>query len=77
MMSPTPDRLRRGVPVVESMHRLTVSLAHMVPPTRRQVEVPSDLTLAGLHEIIQILFGWDGAHLYEFVVGRRRYADPY
>src|SRR6266511_2680580 len=76
MMSPAPDRLRRGVPVVESMHRLTVSLAHMVPPTRRQVEVPSDLTLAGLHEVIQVLFDWDGDHLYEFVVGRRRYADP-
>jgi pRiA4b ORF-3-like protein len=62
---------------VGSMHRLTVSLVHMVPPTRRQVEVPSDLTLAGLHEVIQVLFDWDGDHLYEFVVGRRRYADPY
>src|SRR6266498_3267442 len=58
------------------MHRLTVSLARMVPPTRRRVEVPSDLTLAGLHELIQVLFDWDGDHLYEFVVGRRRYADP-
>ncbi len=62
---------------MESMYRLTVSLARMVPPTRRQVEVPSDLTLAGLHEVIQVLFDWDGDHLYEFVVGRRRYADPY
>src|SRR6266536_3783865 len=58
------------------MHRLTVSLVRMVPPTRRQVEVWSDLTLAGLHEVIQVLFDWDGDHLYEFVVGRRRYADP-
>jgi hypothetical protein len=61
---------------MESMHRLTVSLPHLVPPTRRQVEVPSDLTLAGLHEVIGVLFDWDGDHLYEFVVGRRRYADP-
>jgi Plasmid pRiA4b ORF-3-like protein len=76
MMSPTPDRLRSGVPVVESMHRLTVSLLHMVPPTRRQVEVPSDLTLARLHEVIQILFDWDGDHLYKFLIGRRSYADP-
>src|ERR671910_1470033 len=76
MMSSASDRLRTGVPVVESMHRLTVSLARMVPPTRRLVEVPSDLTLAGLHEVIQILFDWGGDHLYEFVVGRRRYADP-
>src|SRR5215203_2229211 len=76
MMSSASDRLRTGVPVVESMHRLTVSLVHMVPPIRRQVEVPSDLTLAGLHEVIQVLFDWDGDHLYEFTIGRRRYADP-
>jgi hypothetical protein len=75
-MSPTPDCLRSGVPVMESMHRLTVSLLHMVPPTRRQVEVPSDLTLARLHEVIQILFDWDGDHLYKFLIGRRSYADP-
>jgi hypothetical protein len=75
-MSSASDRLRTGVPVVESMHRLTVSLPGLVPPTRRQVEVPSDLTLAGLHEVIQVLFDWYGDHLYEFVVGRRRYADP-
>jgi Plasmid pRiA4b ORF-3-like protein len=47
-----------------------------VPPTRRQVEAPSDLTLAGLHQVIQVLFDWDGDDLYEFVVSRRRYADP-
>jgi hypothetical protein len=60
-----------------SIHRLTVSLLHLTVPTRRQVEVPSDLTLAGLHEIIQVLFGWDGDHLYQFVIGRHRYGDPY
>jgi len=58
------------------MHRLTVSLPHLVTPTRRQVEVPSDLTLAGLHEVVVALFDWDGDHLYAFQIGRRRYADP-
>ena len=76
-MSPTPDRRAEGIPAVESMHRLSVSLSHLVMPTRRQVEVPSDLTLAGLHEVILVLFDWDGDHLYEFQIGRRRYADPY
>jgi hypothetical protein len=59
-----------------SMHRLTVSLLNMGVPTRRQVEVPSDLTLAGLHEVIGVLFDWDGDHLYEFTVGLRRYGHP-
>jgi len=59
-----------------SIHRLSVSLLQMAVPTRRQVEVPSDLTLAGLHEIIQLLFGWDRDHLYQFVIGRHRYGDP-
>jgi hypothetical protein len=31
---------------------------------------------AGLHEVIQILFDWDGDHLDKFLIGRRSYADP-
>ncbi len=59
-----------------SIHRLTVSLLNVGVPTRRQVEVPSDLTLAGLHEVILVLFDWAGDHLYQFTIGLRRYGHP-
>jgi len=38
----------------------------------RNLEVPLDTTLGKLHEIIQIAFGWDDAHLHEFAAGPYR-----
>ena len=36
------------------------------PPVWRRVIIPDKITFEELHEIIQILFGWDGYHLHEF-----------
>jgi len=38
--------------------------------------VPPDLSLARLHDVIQIAFGWQNSHLHEFRVGRQRYGSP-
>ena len=35
--------------------------------------VPADLTLYGLHRVIQIAFGWEGHHLHAFRSHSRRY----
>ncbi len=32
-------------------------------------------TLGDLHNVIQVLFGWDGDHPHEFRVGKKRYCD--
>jgi hypothetical protein len=39
---------------------LQVSLARFRPPIWRRVRLPVTATLADLHEVIQVLFGWDG-----------------
>ncbi|HEX8019071.1 plasmid pRiA4b ORF-3 family protein [Mucilaginibacter sp.] len=36
------------------------------PAVWRRVLVPSDITFDDLHEIIQIIFGWENSHLYQF-----------
>lgn len=36
------------------------------PPVWRRVLIPDRITFEELHEIIQLLFGWDDAHLHEF-----------
>jgi hypothetical protein len=39
--------------------------------------VPATTTLDALHEVVQVVFDWDGDHLHVFTVEGRRYADPY
>ncbi len=56
-----------------SWHILEATLAHIRPPIWRQLRVPSDFSLAGLHEVLQIAFGWENSHLHEFRVGKDRY----
>jgi hypothetical protein len=48
------------------------------PTVWREVSVPSDYSVADLHDVIQLSFGWTNSHLYEFRSGRTRYCplDP-
>lgn len=48
---------------------LRVDLVDAVPPTWRQVEVPSTLRLDQVHDLLQALFGWTDSHLHRFSLG--------
>jgi hypothetical protein len=56
--------------------QLKVTLKHVKPAIWRSVRLPVIATLSDLHQVIQLLFGWDGDHLHAFQVGRRTYSDP-
>ncbi|MFW6369539.1 MAG: plasmid pRiA4b ORF-3 family protein, partial [Myxococcota bacterium] len=49
---------------------LHVDIAGISPPVWRRLLVPPDLSLAGLHQVIQAAFGWEDAHLHDFRQGR-------
>ncbi|WP_445177242.1 plasmid pRiA4b ORF-3 family protein [Rhizorhapis sp. SPR117] len=49
-------------------YRLKVSLRDISPMIWRRLLVRSDLTLFGLHRVIQIAFGWEDYHLHAFKV---------
>ena len=36
------------------------------PPVWRRIIIPEKITFADLHEMIQIVFGWEDEHLHEF-----------
>lgn len=36
------------------------------PPVWRKITVPSDFTFLKFHQVIQIAFGWENYHLFEF-----------
>jgi hypothetical protein len=40
------------------------------------VEVPLDLTLKHLHDVIQAAMGWQDCHLYAFHIGDATYGEP-
>jgi hypothetical protein len=54
-----------------SVYQLRVVLRGISPLIWRRLLVRSDTTLARLHDVLQIAFGWDDVHLYCFKVHGR------
>jgi Plasmid pRiA4b ORF-3-like protein len=48
------------------IYRLKVTLAGVRPPVWRRLETPAGVTLAQLHEILQVAMGWTNSHLHQF-----------
>jgi len=61
----------------KNVHRVKVTLRGTKPPIWRRFEVPSDITLARLHDVIQLGFGWQDYHMWVFetAVGSYGIAD--
>jgi hypothetical protein len=59
----------------KQFYLLKIQLLGIKPPIYRRFVVPADITLDGLHDVIQIVMGWTDSHLYEFVIGNDRYID--
>lgn len=66
--------MSKATPLVQ----LRIELRWVRPKVWRRVLVPSSMTLAKLHHVIQAAMGWSDSHLHEFAVGQQRYgeADP-
>jgi hypothetical protein len=62
---------------IEQVAELKVSLSRARPPIWRRVQLPTAATLADLHQVIRVLFGWDDDHLHMFQVGKKQYADQF
>jgi len=59
------------------LYQLKVTLWDIDPPIWRRIQVWEDTTLGHLHEILQIVMGWEDCHLHEFMIGRRLYSIPH
>ena len=53
-----------------------LSVKDVVPEIWRKFHTSSEITLAQLHSIVQVLMGWGDRHLYAFVIGAKRYSSP-
>lgn len=61
---PEPELL--PVPTVVRGFRIRVDLRHTKPPVWRRLDVPGDILLPRLHEVIQAAMGWSDTHLHRF-----------
>ena len=55
---------------------LEIVLEEVQPLVRRGVQVPGEVSLAVLHEVVQSAVGWTNSHLHEFEIAGRRYGMP-
>ncbi len=67
---------KRASATPTSVHQLKVTLLGIRPPIWRRIQVPSGVTLAKLHDIIQLGMGWHHSHLHQFQAGDTFYGDP-
>ncbi len=71
-----PERRARRSVAPTMICQIQVSLEGISPPIWRQIEVPSDITLRGLHEVLQTVMGWLDYHLYQFIIEGAYYGEP-
>jgi hypothetical protein len=53
----------------DTIYQLKVTLRESKPPIWRRIQAPSDISLARLHQILQVVMGWTDSHLHQFIVG--------
>jgi len=59
-----------------TVHRIKASLRGARPAVWRRLEVPSDLPLSVLHEVMQTAFGWFDCHPHQFETACGDFGDP-
>ncbi len=61
--------------MTERRYLLKISLMHIEPEIWRRAIVPGSITLDRLHDVIQIVMGWQDSHLHQFTIGQKNYSD--
>jgi Plasmid pRiA4b ORF-3-like protein len=60
----------------QATFQLKVTLIGSKPPIWRRILVPDTITLGKLHQVLQVIMGWEDEHLHQFVLGRELYGVP-
>jgi len=68
--------LASGGRMSKEIYQIKVALVGIKPPIWRRLLVPANLTLADLHEVLQVAMGWQNYHLHEFCIGNQSFMPP-
>jgi hypothetical protein len=63
-------------PPTAVVYQLHIQLAYIEPPIWRSIVVSGQITLFGLHQMLQVVMGWENSHLHQFIVGKTYYGEP-
>ena len=56
--------------------QIKVSLSGAKPPIWRRLEVPADIALSDLHDVIQVAFSWNDSHMHAFDTDLGGFGQP-
>ena len=59
-----------------TIYTLKVTLLRSRPSVWRRIDVPADISLGQLHDVLQIAMGWTDSHLHKFERGGVMYGPP-
>ncbi|MGQ9847911.1 MAG: plasmid pRiA4b ORF-3 family protein, partial [Bacteroidales bacterium] len=57
------------------IYQIKVFLNRIRPMIWRRILVSGDTNLSDLHDILQMVMGWENDHLHEFKIDRKIYDD--
>ena len=72
-----PEPVLSPVPATVRGFRIRIDLQRTKPPVWRRIEVPGDILLPRLHEVIQAAMGWTDSHLHRFRTSNDRNAPEF
>ncbi|PQQ39646.1 plasmid pRiA4b ORF-3 family protein [Photorhabdus laumondii] len=59
----------------EKFYQLKITLTDSKPAIWRRFVVPASISFDRLHDVIQIVMGWQDSHLHEFRIGKLRLTE--
>ncbi|MEW5939286.1 MAG: plasmid pRiA4b ORF-3 family protein, partial [Chloroflexota bacterium] len=65
------------MPAPTSICQIKVTLQDSRPTIWRRFLVGDNVTLAKLHDILQIVMGWTNSHLHHFIIDGEYYSEPF
>ena len=63
-------------PSTDVVYQLHIQLAYIEPPIWRRIVFSGRITLFDLHQMLQVVMGWENYHLHQFIVGTTYYGEP-
>lgn len=57
-----------------SVYQIYVQLQDLEPAIWRRILVPSDIELAEMHKVLQVVMGWSNSHLHQFLLKGKYYS---